>query len=256
MLNPKEIVVGDVLCVKGGDQAFADACLFECDARNGVMMDEAALTGESELVKKNVEQRDPFLLSSTVCATHGNAEDAKALVIGVGDFSQWGRIQANLDQEDVPTPLQDKLEDMVVLIGYLGTASATLTFVVTLIYIAVSDPSSQDWVNGIIAAFIIAVTIIVVAIPEGLPLAVTISLAYSTQAMLQDRNLVRSKAVRGRSEAPRSQARGETSCARSERLTPVSSCRPLVLPVRRCGAWRRARPWATPPTSARTRRAP
>jgi hypothetical protein len=48
-----------------------------------------------------------------VCATHGNKEDCKSIVIGVGAFSQWGRIQANLDQEDVNTPLQDKLEDMV-----------------------------------------------------------------------------------------------------------------------------------------------
>jgi magnesium-transporting ATPase (P-type) len=71
-------------------------------------MDEAALTGESECVKKNVTDhgKDPFLLSSTVCATHGNAEDAKAIVIGVGGFSQWGKIQANLDQEATNTPLQ------------------------------------------------------------------------------------------------------------------------------------------------------
>jgi len=193
-LNPKEIVVGDVLSIKGGDQCFADCCLFECDERNGCAMDEAALTGESELVKKNVVEgpkTDPFLLSSTVCATHGNAEDAKAVVIGVGAFSQWGRISANLDQEDVNTPLQDKLEDMVVLIGYLGTASALLTFIVTMIYIAVSDPSAEDWLSGAIAAFIIAITIIVVAIPEGLPLAVTISLAYSMKKMFKDNNLVK-----------------------------------------------------------------
>ena len=65
-LNPKEIVVGDVLCLKGGDQAYADSVLFDNDERNGVSMDEAALTGESELVKKHVDGKDPFLLSSTV----------------------------------------------------------------------------------------------------------------------------------------------------------------------------------------------
>jgi magnesium-transporting ATPase (P-type) len=189
-LNPKEIVVGDVLAIKGGDQCFADCCLFECDEKAGVSMDEAALTGESELLKK-LPNKDPFLLSSTVCASHGNAEDAKALVIGVGAFSQWGRIQANLEQEDVNTPLQDKLEDMVVIIGYLGTAAAFLTFTVTMIYIAVSDPSAQDWLTGAIQAFIIAITIIVVAIPEGLPLAVTISLAYSMKKMALDNNLVK-----------------------------------------------------------------
>jgi len=189
-LNPKEMVVGDVMALKGGDQCFADCCLFECDEKAGVAMDEAALTGESELLVKT-PNKDPFLLSSTVCASHGNAEDAKAVVIGVGSFSQWGRIQANLEQEDVNTPLQDKLEDMVVIIGYLGTAAAICTFAVTMIYIAASDPSSQDWLDGAIDAFIIAITIIVVAIPEGLPLAVTISLAYSMKKMALDNNLVK-----------------------------------------------------------------
>jgi len=190
-LNPNEIVVGDVLTLKGGDQCFADACLFECDEHNGVSMDEAALTGESELVKKTTTKKDPFLLSSTVCSSHGNAEDCKSIVIGVGEFSQWGRISANLDQEDVNTPLQDKLEDMVVLIGYLGTACAILTFGVTVIYIGTRNPSTQGWLEGIIEAFIIAITIIVVAIPEGLPLAVTISLAYSMKKMALDNNLVK-----------------------------------------------------------------
>ena len=122
ILNPRELVVGDIISLKGGDQIFADAVLFECDAKSGLAMDEAALTGESELVKKNSvtggvahhdkepTDIDPFLLSSTVCSTHGNAEDAKAIVIGVGAASQWGRIKANLEQEERNTPLQDKLE--------------------------------------------------------------------------------------------------------------------------------------------------
>mmetsp|Transcript_3446 Transcript_3446/g.8007 ORF Transcript_3446/g.8007 Transcript_3446/m.8007 type:complete len:1159 (-) Transcript_3446:319-3795(-) len=203
VLNPKEMVVGDVLCIKGGDQCFADACLFECDDHSGVSMDEAALTGESELVKKHTpgctelgnKAADPFLLSSTICATHGNAEDAKAVVIGVGSFSQWGRIAAGLEQEAANTPLQDKLEDMVVLISYVGTASAVLTFLVTMTYIATSDPSSTAWLMGTIDAFILSITIIVVAIPEGLPLAVTISLAYSMKKMALDNNLVKALAA-------------------------------------------------------------
>ena len=79
----------------------------------------------------------------------------------------------------------------MVLIGYVGTACAALTFAVMLIYVALADPTSQDWVTGIVDAFIIAITIIVVAIPEGLPLAVTISLAYSMKKMALDNNLVK-----------------------------------------------------------------
>jgi magnesium-transporting ATPase (P-type) len=122
VLNPTELVAGDVVSIKGGDQVFADAVLVDCDAKSGLAMDEAALTGESELVHKNSvagavhhhgkdpSEVDSFLLSSTVCSTHGNAEDAKAIVIGVGASSQWGRIKANLEQEERNTPLQDKLE--------------------------------------------------------------------------------------------------------------------------------------------------
>ena len=84
---------------------------------------------------------------------------------------------------------------MVLLIGYLGTGAATFTFMVTIIYIATSDPTATDWLDGVMDAFIIAITIIVVAIPEGLPLAVTISLAYSMKKMALDNNLVKTLAA-------------------------------------------------------------
>jgi magnesium-transporting ATPase (P-type) len=88
-LNPKEIVVGDVLCLKGGDQAFADALLFDNDERNGVSMDEAALTGESELVKKMAAGKDPFLLSSTVQTAKDKARAASNG--GKGVFAEGAR---------------------------------------------------------------------------------------------------------------------------------------------------------------------
>jgi len=110
---------------------------------------------------------------------------------------------------------------MVVIIGYFGTVCALFVFAVTLIYIGVRDPTQSEWVSGAIDAFIIAITIIVVAIPEGtvfpsrpdiifcanpladfpissprlgLPLAVTISLAYSMGKMAKDNNLVKTLA--------------------------------------------------------------
>ena len=66
---------------------------------------------------------------------------------------------------------------------------------VTIIYIATSDPTATDWLDGVMDAFIIAITIIVVAIPEGLPLAVTIYLAYSMKKMALDNNLVKTLAA-------------------------------------------------------------
>ena len=84
------------------------------------------------------------------------------IVVGIGAFSQWGKIRANLVEDPAPTPLQNKLEEMAKSIGYLGTIAAAMTFVVMFIYIFVHN---KGIVGGIVHAFIIAVTIVVVAIP-------------------------------------------------------------------------------------------
>ena len=111
-------------------------------------------------------------------------------MIGIGMHSQWGKIKANLVSEAVNTPLQDKLEDMTKQVGYIGMMSAFGTFVALIISIWARD-GGKDPLNGFINAFIVCITIVVVAIPEGLPLAVTISLAYSTKKMYQDQCFIR-----------------------------------------------------------------
>jgi magnesium-transporting ATPase (P-type) len=159
------------------------------------MCNESALTGEPDDLKKDPAGKDPFMLSSTVVTDTGTSGDAKGLVVGIGKESQWGKIKANLTSEPENTPLQDKLEDMVNLIGKGGAGAALLTFVALLamVWIQAKDnsPSGGEIMNGVIDGFIIAVTIIVVAIPEGLPLAVTISLSYSSKQMLIEGNLIR-----------------------------------------------------------------
>lgn len=116
------------------------------------------MTGEPHQLKKSKES-DPFLLSS---CTITEAEEVKMMVFGIGPYSQWGRIRANLIEDATTTPLQDKLDDMAMSIGYVGTIAAVMTFIVMFIYIFVhNDPI----VGGIVHAFIIAVTIVVVAIP-------------------------------------------------------------------------------------------
>jgi P-type Ca2+ transporter type 2C len=132
-------------------------------------------------------------------------------LVGIGLRSQWGKIKANLVSESVNTPLQDKLEDMAGLvcppacffhvpslyfsplpsqIGYIGSGVAGGTFLAMVASIWLRH-NGEDAIHGILEAFIIAVTIIVVAIPEGLPLAVTISLAYSTKKMYEDQCFIR-----------------------------------------------------------------
>ena len=113
-LNPEEIVVGDILVLQPGDLVPADAILL---TKNIVIQsDESSLTGEANTVKKSTNI-DPFLLSSCLISS---GEQCKALVIGVGKYSQWGKIKENLVMEVVNTPLQDKLAEMTKLIGNIA----------------------------------------------------------------------------------------------------------------------------------------
>lgn len=182
-INPAELVVGDILVLQAGDQIPADCIIFDSYT---VVSNEASLTGESDDKKKS-RDKDCFLLSSCLI-TEG--EEVRAFVISVGIRSQWGKIKANLVTESVNTPLQDKLEDMTVLVGYIGMAAALAVFVVDVINIWARH-NGQNIASGFIQAIILAVTIVVVAIPEGLPLAVTISLAFSTSKMYKDQCFIR-----------------------------------------------------------------
>jgi P-type E1-E2 ATPase len=175
LVNPSELVVGDIILLQVGDSIPADAIV--CD-NNVVKSSESSLTGEPEDLKKH-KGGDCFLLSSCLI-TEG--ESVKAIVIGIGAFSQWGKIKATLVGKNENTPLQEKLEVMAGQIGQIGLVFAILTFIASVIGVFVR-PSEYSTSAGIINAFILSVVIVVVAIPEGLPLAVTISLAYSTGKM-------------------------------------------------------------------------
>lgn len=177
-----DIVVGDIVKLEAGDKVPCDGVFVSGDETE---CNESSLTGEPDDLKKNT-QRDPFLLSGCK-VTKGNC---LMLVIAVGKESRWGRIKSALATEAKDTPLQEKLNTMAQHIGYVGGGCALATLIALIIVYFATD-SDVDLTKYIIDAFIIAVTIIVVAVPEGLPLAVTISLAFSTKKMLADNNLIR-----------------------------------------------------------------
>jgi len=186
-----EIVVGDVVCVEAGDELPCDGILIQSD---GLQVDESALTGEPIDIYKDADLTldggDPFVLSG--CTVESGT--GKFIAIAVGKDSQWGIIQSKLEKEQEETPLQSKLDDMAALIGYVGMAAAAATFVAMMLIKVVLKPSYLEHYSIFgyaLEAFIMAVTIVVVAVPEGLPLAVTISLAFSTKKMLADQNLIR-----------------------------------------------------------------
>lgn len=182
-----DVVVGDLLLLDAGDKIVADCILVENTQQ--LVLDEASLTGESDPVKKNVE--DPWIRSGTQ-VSEGSG---KALVIAVGPNSDYCKTMMLINEAgDENTPLQDKLEVVAGLIGKVGFAVAVAVFIALMIMWCVKNngfPVSKINDNGPIQFFLYAITIIVVAVPEGLPLAVTISLAYSMKKMLQDQNFVR-----------------------------------------------------------------
>ena len=177
-----DLVVGDIVVLGVGDQIPADGLLLNGQS---VISDESAMTGESDPMKKNPATK-PFLLSGCKI-TEGYGE---MLVTAVGLKTEWGRIMAVTSEDnDEETPLQQRLDGVATGIGKVGTFVAVIVFIVLFIRNATSG--SGVWYDHLINAFIIGVTIIVVAVPEGLPLAVTLSLAYSMKKMMIDKALVR-----------------------------------------------------------------
>lgn len=149
------------------------------------------MTGEPKPCKK--DESRPFFLSG--CAVVEGV--GKMVVICTGMNSQFGSLKAMIDQEHENTPLQDTLEKMADFIGYCGVSAAVLTFLALFLkwgyHRFVATDLGWEWseASEIVEFIIISITIVAVAVPEGLPLSVTISLAYSMQQMMADQNLVR-----------------------------------------------------------------
>lgn len=181
-----EVVVGDILTVQYGDILGADGIYVTGE---DIVCDESAQTGESLPITKTVA-KDPFFLAGAMVIQGGG----EILVTGVGESSCNGKLAAALQVEKSETPLQEKLGEMANQIGFFGLYAAIATFAVLamkeLYFIFVTETHSF-YLKPFLDFLIVAVTIVVVAIPEGLPLAVTISLAYSMKQMQQDNCLVR-----------------------------------------------------------------
>ncbi|XP_030826195.1 LOW QUALITY PROTEIN: plasma membrane calcium-transporting ATPase 3-like [Camarhynchus parvulus] len=249
-----DLVVGDVVQVKYGDLLPADGVLIQ---GNDLKIDESALTGESDHVRKSLD-KDPLLLSGThvmegsgrmvVTAVGVNSQSGIIFTLlgAAGDDEDDGRDKKGKPQDgamDTPQPkgkrqdgavamemqplksaeggdtadgpgtrprggtkkeksvLQAKLTQLAVQIGKAGLAMSAITVIILVLYFVIETfvVQGRPWlaecapvyVQYWVKFFIIGVTVLVVAVPEGLPLAVTISLAYSVKKMMKDNNLVR-----------------------------------------------------------------
>jgi P-type Ca2+ transporter type 2B len=166
-----------------------------------IACDESAMTGEPDASEKTgLDEHsyslnpNPFLLAKTLVETG----QGKALVCAVGVNTRSGMAEEKLNIEEDETPLQYKLETIASQIGEIGVYVAIITFIVMTIKLiivkAINDQQtliSVETLQSVVKFIIIGITVIVVAVPEGLPLAVTISLAFSVMKMKQENNLVR-----------------------------------------------------------------
>ena len=198
-LTSDQILVGDLIKINYGDILPADMILVE---GNGFKIDESSLTGESNAVTKKPyekckeEYESGNHKPSSMILLSGTA--GSAIAIAIGAHSQKGIIRGTIDnaQEDNKTPLENKLNDIADMIGYFGLGSAILTFILLSIqmlnrYLTKEELTFPDMIKKVLTIIILCVSIIVVAIPEGLPLAVTLSLAFSIKKLMDNNNLVR-----------------------------------------------------------------
>ncbi|KAL0910603.1 hypothetical protein M5K25_021602 [Dendrobium thyrsiflorum] len=192
-----DIVVGDLVPLKIGDQVPADGVLI---SGHSLAVDESSLTGESKIVHK--DPKIPFLMSGCKVADgYGTM-----LVTAVGINTEWGLLMASISEDNgEETPLQVRLNGVATLIGIVGLSVAAFVLVVLMaryftghtkkpdgsVQFIKGQTSVKDAINGAVKILTIAVTIVVVAVPEGLPLAVTLTLAYSMRKMMADKALVR-----------------------------------------------------------------
>ncbi|RIA04867.1 hypothetical protein BRARA_K00865 [Brassica rapa] len=193
-----DIVVGDIIPLNIGDQVPADGVLV---AGHSLAVDESSMTGESKIVHKN-STKNPFLMSGCKVADgHGTM-----LVTGVGVNTEWGLLMASVSEDNGgETPLQVRLNGVATFIGIVGlTVAGVVLFVLVVRYFTghtkgangapqfVGGHTKFDHVlDDLVKIITVAVTIVVVAVPEGLPLAVTLTLAYSMRKMMADKALVR-----------------------------------------------------------------
>ncbi|KAL6191793.1 hypothetical protein ACLB2K_038182 [Fragaria x ananassa] len=192
-----DLVVGDVIPLNIGDQVPADGVLI---TGHSLSIDESSMTGESKIVRKDT--KEPFLMSGCKVAD-GNGV---MLVTSVGINTEWGLLMASISEDTgEETPLQVRLNGVATFIGIVGLTVAFLVLIVLLVRYFTGHTLNANGtpqfvsgktkfgkaIDGAIKIVTIAVTIVVVAVPEGLPLAVTLTLAYSMRKMMADKALVR-----------------------------------------------------------------
>ena len=190
-----DIVVGDVVLIEVGDEVPADGELL---VGTDLQINESTLTGEP-ITEKNTEgggdgayPRNVILRSTMVMNGRG-----EFVVTAVGDATEIGKVaQKSTEQTSVKTPLYVQLDKLASMISKVGSVVSVAAFVIFLVHDILTNPAwgGKDYfymAEIVLDYFMMAVTLIVMAVPEGLPMAITLSLALNMRRMLKSNNLVR-----------------------------------------------------------------
>ena len=190
-----DVVVGDIVLVEVGDEVPADGELIVC---NDLQINESTLTGEP-VTEKSLEgggdgayPRNVILRSTMVMNGRG-----EFVVTAVGDATEIGKVaKKSTEQTSVETPLHMQLDKLAKMISKVGSVVSVAAFFIFLIHDILTNPAwgGKDYfymAEIVLKYFMMAVTLIVMAVPEGLPMAITLSLALNMRRMLKSNNLVR-----------------------------------------------------------------
>ncbi len=196
MTIPKsEVVVGDYIIISEGDEIPADGIV--CEAVN-LKVDESSLNGESKPSSKKAEKvtdyKTAYSPNNLYRGTIVSEGEGVMLVQTVGDKTEIGKTaRAASEHTGVQTPLSRQLAKLGKQIGWVGIIISVLVFFALLVYEwhRGIDFSSPEGINHIVTMFMLAVTLIVMAVPEGLPMSISLSLAYSMRKMTAQNALVR-----------------------------------------------------------------
>lgn len=191
----KEVVVGDIVVLGTGEEIPADGHLLEAVS---LQVNESTLTGEP-LIGKTTHEADfdadatypsnVVMRGTTVVDGHGVME-----VDLVGDSTGYGKVyEGSQIDNNIETPLQIQLKGLANVISKAGYTISAVTFIALTAKLVLSgnEYSAMEWISHLLNFFMVAVTLIVVSVPEGLPMSVTLSLALSMNRMLKTNNLVR-----------------------------------------------------------------
>jgi P-type Ca2+ transporter type 2B len=191
----RDLLVGDLVYISPGEILPVDGILVR---GNGITVDESAITGESALMKREIiragdMQSNPFLVSG------GKVSEGNGMMIvcavGTNCVLEKQRIMSEQIQEENETPLQERLGIIAAGLGKIGFIAGGLLTTILIIHVSITAIQEKSWGNNeweeIISSIILGITILVVAIPEGLPLALTLAMAYSIFRMKNENIFVR-----------------------------------------------------------------